>query len=917
MSSREELPGMPPDREVEFLIELLPGTAPIAKRQYRVAPKEQELIKENIDELLGKGFIRPSSSPWAFPVLFVDNKDGSRRMCVDYRALNDVTIKNKYPLPRIDDLFDQLQGACVFSKIDLRSGYHQMKIRPSDIPKTAFITRFGLYEYTVMSFGLTNAPAYFMNLMNKVFMEYLDKFVVVFIDDILIYSKTEEEHEEHLRLVLQKLRDHKLYAKLSKCEFWLDQVPFLGHIVSKGGIMVDPSKISSVMDWKVPEVVKEVRGFLGLAGYYIRFIENFSRIAKPMTSLLEKGVPFNWTKERQAAFDELKKRLTTAPVLTLPDLTKSFTVYCDASKEGLGCVLMQEGKVIAYASRQLRKHEVNYPTHDLELAAVVHALKIWRHYLFGNKCEIYTDHKSLKYIFTQNELNMRQRRWLELIKDYDLEIHYHPGKANVVADALSRKSYVNMAVAFQMPFELCVEFESLNLGFVHHTTVATFEAEPTLEQEIRNHQKTDEKIQEIREQIKLGKAPHFHEDEQESDRMPDVDGIKKLILGEAHDTAYSIHPGSTKMYHDLKERFWWYGMKRAVAEYVAVCDTCQRVKAEHQRPAGLLQPLKIPESKWEEISMDFIVGLPRTQKGYNSIWVVVDRLTKVAHFIPVNTIYSGARLAELYISRIVCLHGVPKRIISDRGSQFTSRFWEQLHDSLDSKLRFSTAYHPQTDGQTERTNQILEDMLRACAIQYGTSWDKSLPYAEFSYNNGYQAGLKKSPFEAPYGEGAGHRYFGTKRREKQVFGPDLIKDAEQQIKMSRQKSYADVRRRDLTFKVDDFVYLKVSPMRGIRRFNMKGKLAPRYIGPFKIVERKGEVAYKLELPPNLSAYTMVPEEQAPLEGPDVQEDLTYTEHPVKILETSERVTRNGRVKMCECGGNITRRMRQLGKERRS
>ncbi|WVZ52062.1 hypothetical protein U9M48_003155 [Paspalum notatum var. saurae] len=601
--------------------------------------------------------------------------------------------------------------------------------------------------------------------------------------------------------------------------------------VSKGGIMVDPSKISSVMDWKVPEVVKEVRGFLGLAGYYRRFIESFSRNAKPMTSLLEKGVPFNWTKERQAAFDELKKRLTTAPVLTLPDLTKSFTVYCDASKEGLGCVLMQEGK---------------------------------------------------------NELNMRQRRWLELIKDYDLEIHYHPGKANVVADALSRKSYVNMAVAFQMPFELCAEFESLNLGFVHHTTVATFEAEPTLEQEIRNHQKTDEKIQEIREQIKLGKAPHFREDEQGTvwykNRIcvPDVDSIKKLILSEAHDTAYSIHPSSTKMYHDLKERFWWYGMKRAVAEYVAVCDTCQRVKAEHQRPAGLLQPLKIPEWKWEEISMDFIVGLPRTQKGYNSIWVVVDRLTKVAHFIPVNTTYSGARLAELYISRI-------------------------LHDSLDSKLRFSTAYHPQTDGQTERTNQILEDMLRACAIQYGTSWDKSLPYAEFSYNNSYQASLKKSPFEPLYGRRCRTPLFWNQTGEKQVFGPDLIRDAEQQIKM---KSYADVRRRDLTFKVDDFVYLKVSPMRGIRRFNTKGKLAPRYIGPFKIVERKGEVAYKWELPSNLSGIhnvfhvsqlkkcLRVPEEQAPLEGLDVQEDLTYTEHPVKILETSERVTRNRRVKMC-------------------
>ncbi|WVZ76315.1 hypothetical protein U9M48_024299 [Paspalum notatum var. saurae] len=441
-------------------------------------------------------------------------------------------------------------------------------------------------ELPVMSFGLTNAPAYFMNLMNKVFMEYLDKFVVVFIDDILIYSKTEEEHEEHLRLVLQKLRDHKLYAKLSKCEFWLDQVPFLGHIVSKGGIMVDPSKISSVMDWKVPEVVKEVRGFLGLAGYYRRFIESFSRIAKPMTSLLEKGVPFNWTKERQAAFDELKKRLTTAPVLTLPDLTKSFTVYCDASKEA---------------------------------------------------------------------------------------------------------------------------------------------------------------------SVRYGISP--------------TDG------------------------------------------------------------------------------------------------------------------------------------------------------WSDGKNKSDSR------------GHVEGMCYTIRN-----------SWDKESPYAEFSYNNGYQASRRSHRLRPLYGEGAGHRYFGTKRERSEVFGPDLIKDLEQQIKMvrenlrvarSRRKSYADVRRGDLTFKVDDFVYLKVSPMRGIRRFNMKGKLAPRYIGPFKIVERKGKVAYKLELPPNLYGIhnvfhvsqlkkcLRVRKNKHPLEGPDVREDLTYTEHPVKILETSERVTRNGRVKMCECGGNITRMMRQLEKERRS
>jgi transposase InsO family protein len=398
-----------------------------------------------------------------------------------------------------------------------------------------------------------------------------------------------------------------------------------------------------------------------------------------------------------------------------------------------------------------------------------------------------------------------------------------------------------------------------------------------------------------------------------------VKDLRNLILSEAHDTAYSIHPGSTKMYYDLKERFWWYGMKRSIAEYVAICDTCQRVKAEHQRPAGLLQPLKIPEWKWEEITMDFIVGLPRTQKGYYSIWVVVDRLTKVAHFIPVNTTYSSARLAELYVSRIVCLHGVPKKIISDKGSQFTSRFWEHLHDSLDTKLRFSTAYHPQTDGKIERTNQVLEDMLRACAIQYGTSWDKCLPYSEFSYNNSYQASLKKSPFEALYGRKCRTPLYWDQIGERQVFGPDIVEEAEQlvqqvrenlRVAQTRQKSYADVHRRDLTFVVGDHVYLKVSPMRGIRRFNVRGKLAPQYVGPFKVLERKGEVAYRLELPLNLSGVhdvfhvsqlkkcLRVPEEQAPIEGLDVQEDLTYVEHPVKILETSERVTRNKKVKMC-------------------
>ncbi|WVZ58744.1 hypothetical protein U9M48_008984 [Paspalum notatum var. saurae] len=424
-----------------------------------MAPDELREPKVQLQEQLDKGFIRPSSSPWGCPALFVEKKDqGGKRLCVDYRPLNAVTIKNKYPLPHIDILFDH---------------------REEDIPKTAFSTGYGLYEYLVMSFGLTNAPAFFMYMMNSVFMNELDKFVVVFIDDILIYSKSEKEHEEHLKIVLTRLREHKLYAKFSK-----------SHLFEKG-VAVDPSKVKDVLNWKQPETVTEIRSFLGLAGYYRRFIKDFSKTAKPMTSLTKKNAKYLWSSNCEEAFQTLKKLLTSAPVLAQPDVTKPFDVYCDASGNGPGRVLMREGRVIAYASRQLRKHEANYPTHDLELAAVVHALKIRRHYPLGNTCHIYTDHKSLKYILTQPELNMRQRRWLELIKDYDLEIHYHPGKANVVADALSRKAHCNF-----------------------------IEARPTNRLVV-----------------------------------PKDMELRKKILDEAHTSLFTMHPGSNKMYQDLKRSF--------------------------------------------------------------------------------------------------------------------------------------------------------------------------------------------------------------------------------------------------------------------------------------------------------------------------------------------------------------------------
>ncbi|XP_073121684.1 uncharacterized protein [Henckelia pumila] len=378
----DEIPGLPPMREIDFSIELVPGTLAISKAPYRMAPLELKELKDQLEDLLNKGYIRPSVSPWGAPVLFVRKKDGSMKLCIDYRQLNQVTVKNRYPLPRIDDLFDQLQGSSVYSKIDLRSGYHQLRVRESDVSKTAFRTRYGHYEFIVIPFGLTNAPAVFMILMNRIFQKYLDEFVIIFIDDILIYSKNKTEHAEHLRIVLQILRTEQLYAKLSKCEFWLDRVIFLGHVISGDGIYVNPSKVKAVINWPRPTSVPEIRSFMGLAGYYRQFIAGFSSIAKPITQLTQKHTPFVWTHECEASFVELKKRWTSAPVLSIPSGTGGFTVYSDASHKGLGCILMQRGHVITYASRQLKPHEIKYPVHDLELAAIVFALKIWHHYLY-------------------------------------------------------------------------------------------------------------------------------------------------------------------------------------------------------------------------------------------------------------------------------------------------------------------------------------------------------------------------------------------------------------------------------------------------------------------------------------------------------------------------------------------------------
>nr|GEX38001.1 putative reverse transcriptase domain-containing protein [Tanacetum cinerariifolium] len=562
---------------------------------YRLAPSEMKDLSDQLYELFDKGFKRPSSSPWGAPVLFVKKKDGSFWMCIDYRELNKLTLKNRYLLLRIDDLFDQLQGLSIYLKIDLRLGSHQLRVREEDIPKAAFRTRYGHYEFQVMSFGLTNAnaPAIFMDLMNRVCKPYLDKFVIVFIDDILIYLKNEQEHKEHLKLILELLKREKLYAKFSKCEFWIPKVQFLGHVIDSRGIHVDPAKIESIKDWASPKTPTEIRQFLGLAGYYRRFIEGFSKIAKPMTKLTQK----------KGADD--------------------FVAYCDASHKGLGAVLMQREKVISYASRQLKIHKKNYTTHDLELVAVVFALKIWRHYLYKMTCTVFTDHKSLQHILDQKELNMRQRHWLELLN--------------------LPKQILRAQTEAKKP-------ENLKKEDVGGMLIENLKDPEKFKKE-KLEPRTDETLC-------LNNRSW----------LPCYGDLRALIMHESHKSKYSVHSGSDKMYQDLKKLYWWPNMKADIATY-------------------------------DNITTDFVTKLPRTSSGYDTNWVIVDRLTKYAHFLLMREGDSMDKLTKLYLKEVVTRHGIPILIISDHDPRGCT-FWQtrevepeplaipldELH--IDDKLRF-------------------------------------------------------------------------------------------------------------------------------------------------------------------------------------------------------------------------------------
>ena len=784
--------------------------------------KEDAFSKEYIEKHLAKGFIRASQSSIAHGMLFVPKKDGSLRPCIDYRKLNELTKKNRYPLPRIDILQDRLLGAVWFTAIDIRDAYYRVRMKAGEEWKTAFRTRYGLYEYLVMPFGLTNAPATFQELINNTLREYLDNFVVAYLDDVLIFSRTYEEHVQHVKKVLKKLQEAELPIKLSKCEFHKHQVKFLGYVVSSEGLGPDPDKIKSVQDWPEPSNVKDVQGFVGLANFYRRFIEGFSKVAAPLTALTKKGQIFDFGKKCQEAFNEIKKRITAAPILLIFDPEKEVFLETDASDYAIGACICQkdkEGKLkpVAYYSRKMTGPELNYDIHDKELLAIVEAFREWRVYLEGSKypVQVYTDHKNLLYWTTTKQLNRRQVRWSETLASYSFQITHVRGTENGRADALSRRPDYEVGTKPSPGSLLKAENGYLTYS---QPQLALMEGRPCR-----------------------------------------TDSEKQEIIRDHHDLPAVGHPGINKTIELVTRNYSWPGLRKDVESYVKECDLCAKTKHSRHKPYGLLQSPKPPEEAWKSIAWDFIVKLPKspdplTGVEYDSILVIVDRLTKYAYFMPYLEASNAEQLASTFLRTVFANHGMPDEIISDRDKLFTSQFWQSLTDQLGIKHKLSTSFHPQTDGQTERTNQTLEQYLR-CYVNYRqTNWVQLLPLAQFAFNNS-DCVTGVSPFYANYGFHP--KAYGTAKGLKPIaqkasvaveqltalhdqLSKELAFIAEKSAKFANRK-----RSEGPDLKKGDPVYLL---RRNIKTKRPSDKLDHTKLGPFKIEEKLGPVTFKLKLP---------------------------------------------------------------------
>jgi transposase InsO family protein len=855
--------GLPPDRGDAMRIETDPSADPPFKPVIRLSIAELDELKKQLDELLSKKLIKPSTSPYGAPVLFVKKADGSLRMCVDYRGLNRITRKNRHPLPRIDELIDRFRGAKYFTKLDLISGYHQQRIYEPHTHKTAFRCRYGHFEFNVVPFGLTNAPASFSNMMLKVLDPVLDKWVVVYLDDILIYSKTKAEHLRHIRSVLSLLRQHGLYVKLSKCSFMQEETEFLGHVITKDGLRTNAGLVRAIREWPRPRKQKDVQQFIGLAQFYQQYIHNFADIALPLTSLLGEGRQFVWDKTTESAFLALKDAISSAPVLRIFDPDLSSIVETDASGFAVGAVLFQidaDGscRPVAFTSRKMNSAERNYPTHEQELLAVVHALKTWRYYLDGSHFIVYTDHDTLRHFPTQPKLTRRQARWMELLQEYDFDFKYKRGADNIVSDALSRRP------DHCEPSPPPLSVNALDL-----------QADTGLRQRLIDGYQEDSRLGPIYQSCLRGKSPSSYSlhdgllyTERHGDTLlciPKSSDLRLLLLHDVHDAAIAGHFGFDKTYAALRRLAFWPQMSSDTRRYVESCSSCQRNKVVRRLPAGLLRPLAVPEQRWDTVSMDFVVKLPMTARKFDAITVFVDKLSKQVHFAPSRTTDTAVDVANCFFSNIFRLHGMPSTIVSDRDTKFTSTFWRRLQERLGTKLAMSSSFHPQTDGQSERAIQTLKTMLRGLVNHKQDDWDLYLPAAEFAYNNAVHSSTGVSPFFLNQGF--------HPRVPAALLGPvtpsnpssldfDSFVSAQQSALAAardsllaaqvQQAKHADVHRRPHSFQVGDQVLLSTEHITtAYDSTRPAASLQARFFGPFTLLQQRSPVSFQVELPPTM------------------------------------------------------------------